>query len=155
MEINAVTSMKTWKCRCIQGSLSKQDLLQSTITITVYIQPTHIKQEVPEWTLSDSRWMHLVGAIRKWTEFSSPHLFSLVLLALLLLYYYTLLHVQANIFHAYFLMGGQRMGSVPILCGVATRRNAGSWCIWLLEMFRSSTSCWIQGETHAGKCMCW
>lgn len=40
-----------------------------------------------------------------------------------------LLHIiicACDIFLAFFLMGGWRMGSIPILCVGATRRNAGS-----------------------------
>ena len=142
MEINAVTSMKTWKSRCSQSFLPKQNLLQSAITITVYILPPHIKQEAHEWMLSDSRWTRLIDAVRKWREFSFSHLFSLVLLALLLFYYYILLYAHATFFMIFFLMGRWRMVSIPIPCVVATWRNAGSWHMWLLEMFRSSTSCW-------------
>lgn len=151
MEMNAVTSMKTWKSRCIQSFLSKQNLPRSPITITVYILPTHIKQAAHEWMLSDSRWTHLIDAARKWIEFSFSHLFSLVLLALLLFYYYMLLYAHATFFTLFFfLTGGWRMGSIPMPCAVATRRNGGSRCIWLLEMFRSSNSCWSLGSNT-----CW
>lgn len=139
--------MKTWKSRCIQSFLPKQNLLQSPITITVYILPTHIKQEAHEWMLSDSRWTHLIDAARKWIEFFSfSHLFSLVLLYLLLFYYY----MRMWYFSCFFKMRGWTCVRIPIPRVVATRRNAGSWHTCLLEMFRSSTSYWSLGSNT-----CW
>lgn len=80
------------------------------MTITVYIPPPHIKQEAREWMLSDSRWRHLIDAVRKWIEFSSSCLFSLVLLALLLFYYYTLLYVHATFSCFFFFWGSMEKG---------------------------------------------
>lgn len=126
--------------------------LQSPMTINCSHLPTHLRQEVHEWMLRDSRWTHPMDAVRKWRDFSFSCLFSLVSFALLLFYYYMLLCV--HFFMLFFKKGGWRMGRIPILWAEAVRNNVGSWYILLLEMSGSSTSCWSLGSKHLDKFTC-
>lgn len=149
MEINAVTSMKTWRGRCIQRFLPK--FAAEPHDNNCSHLPTHLSQEVHEWMLRDSRWTHPMDAVRKWRDFSPSCLFSLVSFALLLFYYYMLLCVH---FFMLFWKGGWRTGRTPILWAGATGRNSGSWYIWLLGMSGSSTGCWNLGSRHLDKFTC-
>lgn len=107
MEMNAVISMKTWRIRCTQRFLPK--FAAEPHDNNCSHLPTHLRQEVHEWMLRDSRGTHPMDAVRKWRDFSFPCLFSLFSFALLLSYYYMLLCVRATFFHA-FLKGRMENG---------------------------------------------
>lgn len=110
--------MKTWRSRCIQRFLPK--FTAEPHDNNCLHLPTHLRPEVHEWMLRDSRWTHPMDAVRKWRDFCFSSLFSLVSLALLLFYYYMLLCVH---FFMLFLKGRMENGKDSNPVGRSYEKN--------------------------------